>query len=262
MPGNNMQKTVSNFYDNDNPVGGDNLLTSTVRHIDFTNENDYRSDFGYDFRHRRTQTTDWLVYLAEAILAQNTFDNNDNVTLVQQFQWVAGFTALIRQSNTFYDWWQRAYKTQALGSRLGRDYQRAHGPDLVQRPEPAGEADCGGRQPGLHQDGLRPGEPAQRNYTGYSPGRQRRSWSISNNDLIFEQALFSVDATSNTQLVASYQSNQGNTTPNVLTTNARVSYMAFWQDGGGRPIASANYGAAATAPTVPLGRPRRAPSCS
>jgi hypothetical protein len=37
--------------------------------------------------------------------------------------------------------------------------------------------------------------------------------------------------------------------------HARVSYMAFWQDGGGRPIASANYGAAGTAPATPLALP-------
>ena len=58
-------------------VGGNGLLTSTIRHIDGTLANDYSSDFAYDFRDRRTTTTEWIVYGTTAVITFNTLDNND-----------------------------------------------------------------------------------------------------------------------------------------------------------------------------------------
>ncbi len=121
-PGNNMRNTATNIYDNSDtmaPVGGDNLLTSVVRHIDFTPDNDYRSDFYHDFRHRRTGTVEWIdVSQGKFLFTSQTFDNNDNVTQVQQFNSTTDTTdttAIVRQSGTSFDYLQRPYQTQRAG---------------------------------------------------------------------------------------------------------------------------------------------------
>ena len=46
-PGNNMVRTVTNEFDNGNPIGGNNLLTSVTRHIDMS-DNDRLTEFAYD----------------------------------------------------------------------------------------------------------------------------------------------------------------------------------------------------------------------
>ena len=63
------------------------------------------------------------------------------------------------------------------------------------------------------------------------------------NDKIFEQTLLSLDGAGNTLKTALFQRNVADTSSGALTTShARMTYMAFWQDGLGRQIAAANYG--------------------
>ncbi len=99
--------------------------------------------------------------------------------------------------------------------------------------------------------------------TAYSPGSNDNPWTIGTNDRIFEQTLSTLDAASNTLLVSIFQRNNGDTTttgPPGAYPNARVSYTAFWQDGIGRQIASADYGTnnPGTLPlTPPPSRPAR-----
>ena len=99
-------------------------------------------------------------------------------------------------------------------------------------------------------------------YTGYAPTSDTNNFAVNSSDKIFEQTVLTLDAAGNTQLATFFQRNQGDTTVNgaLTSSHARVSYMAFWQDGGERPIATANYGAAATAPTVPLPLPVSGPT--
>ncbi|MEX0641255.1 MAG: hypothetical protein WD468_01065 [Pirellulales bacterium] len=54
---NDMIKTASLFYDGDNPIGGNGLLTSQIQHIDGTSTNDREVAFAYDWRNRRTTVT-------------------------------------------------------------------------------------------------------------------------------------------------------------------------------------------------------------
>jgi hypothetical protein len=117
-PGNNMQKTVTNIIDGGNPVGGDNLVTSIIHHIDDSTANDYQSDFFHDYRNRRTCTREWIKNTpgmpVKYLFTSQTLDNNSNVTQVQQFDSTmdtTDSTALVRQSNVFYDYLQRVYKT-------------------------------------------------------------------------------------------------------------------------------------------------------
>jgi hypothetical protein len=79
-------------------------------------------------------------------------------------------------------------------------------------------------------------------YTGYATGTDD-PWSVDTNDKIFEQSLLTLDAAGNTLLATVFQRNNGASSGNALTTsNARVGYVANWQDGGGRQVAQANYG--------------------
>ena len=60
-PGNNMVKTATSLFDNANPVGGNNLLTTALQHVNDNPDNDRRTDFGYDFRNRHS--VDQRLYL-------------------------------------------------------------------------------------------------------------------------------------------------------------------------------------------------------
>ena len=76
-----MQNTVTNVFDNGDLVGGNNLLTSTIQHIDFTTANYRLTTFAYDFRNRRTTATQYIVPTGtvSAIVTLNTLDNLDRV---------------------------------------------------------------------------------------------------------------------------------------------------------------------------------------
>ena len=91
---NNMKNTVTNKYDNGSVTGGNNLLTSVIRHIGGTTATDYETDFGYDFRNRQVQKTKWIVYETTSVITVNTLDNNGNVTLAQEFNSTTSTTRL------------------------------------------------------------------------------------------------------------------------------------------------------------------------
>ena len=70
---NNMKLVTTNIFDLGNPIGGNNWLTRVVRSIDGTH--DYSTDFGYDFRNRRTETTAWIVNGSVSVITLDTLDN-------------------------------------------------------------------------------------------------------------------------------------------------------------------------------------------
>ena len=241
---NNMKNTVTNVFDGGNHVGGNGLLTSTIRHIDGTLANDYSSDFAYDFRDRRTTTTEWIVYGTTAVITFNTLDNNDRVTKTQQYDSSISVGTLIRQSQTSYDWLGRVFQTQRWGVTEGSGTTNIltsntwfNALNQPVKDLPAGSHaytkttyDLANRPVGV--------------YTGYSPGNNDNPWTIGGNDKVFEQTLFTLDAAGNTLLASAFQRHNGdNTTAGpLLPGNARMYYTAFWQDGGGRQVATANYG--------------------
>jgi hypothetical protein len=122
-PGNNMQNTVTNVFDNGDPVGGNNLLTSTIQHIDFTAANDWLSQYAYDFRNRRTTTTAFTVpdstNFGSSIVTFNILDNLGRVTQTRQYNTSMISTNLIRQRYLLFDWLGRSYQTQIWGVSLG-----------------------------------------------------------------------------------------------------------------------------------------------
>jgi hypothetical protein len=263
-PGNNMKNTVSNFFDDGNPAGGNNLLTSTVRHIDGTN--DYRDDFYYDFRNRRNGTTNWINKLTGTfVFTANTLDNNGNVTMVRQFDSTTDtthITALIRQSTTAFDNLGRPYQTKRYAvtegstspptvALTGMTWYNAM--NLVVKHAPEGGSasftktayDLVNRVMGIYAG-----------YTGFGGGTDSNNFAVNATDKVFEQTIYTLDGAGNTLLAQSSQRNNGDgtTTGQLAPTSSCTNYMAFWQDGGGRPVATANYGTASpgTAPFPPL----------
>ena len=121
-----MCNTVTNIYDGGTLVGGNNLLTSNIRHIANTTATDYRTDFAYDWRNRQTGITQWIVNPGTGgtyVFTSKTLDNNGNLTQTQQFNSTTNtstLTALIRQSNAFYDNLQRVPERSVGGSTWGR----------------------------------------------------------------------------------------------------------------------------------------------
>ena len=98
-------------------------------------------------------------------------------------------------------------------------------------------------------------------YAGYAPDADDDPWSIDTPDKIFEQTLYTLDAAGNTTLVSFFQRNNGDdsTTGALVSTNARMNYSGYWQDGGGRTIAAANFGINDPV-TVPLTPPPSTPT--
>ena len=229
-------------------MGGNNLLTSTIRHIDGMTAHDYRSDFGYDFRNRRTTTTDWIVYGTTSVVTVNTLDNNDRVTRTQQYDSsISVGQRLIRQSQDVL----RLAGPRLPDAALWRDRRvRADEPYILTsntwynalnqpvKQQPAGSQaytkttyDLANRPIGI--------------YTGYSPGGNDDPWTIGANDKVFEQA--HVHPGRGGQHAPGQLPSSGTTATTrpagaLVSSNARMNYTAFWQDGGGRSIATANYG--------------------
>ena len=180
------------------------------------------------------------------MITLDALDNNGNVTQTHQYNTSIATANLIRQSKSPVDWLGRRYQTEVDGVTLGS------GPsgniltsntwfDAFNRPVkdmPAGSQ-------GYTKTAYDLAERLIGRYTGYSPASNDSPWTIGTNDRIFEQTLGTFDAAGNTLLVSIFQRNNGDlSTTGALSAypGSRVSYTAFWQDGIGRQIASADYG--------------------
>ena len=121
-PGNNMVKTATNFFDNANPVGGNNLLTAALQHVDDNPDNDRRTDFAHDFRNRNYLTTAFISTTGTpvSVVTLKTFDNLDGIVGVAQYNTTVGTGHLIRQSATLIDNLRRGL------SDAGQRRQRRH----------------------------------------------------------------------------------------------------------------------------------------
>ena len=158
VPGNNMVKTATSIFDNANPVGGNNLLTTAVEHVNSNPDNDRRTDFAHDFRNRNYLTTAFISTIGTpvSVVTLKTFDNLDGVTGVAQYNTTVGTGHLIRKSATLHR--QPPPRLPDAGLRCQRRHdQRNHAlrQHLVQRPWPTGQAGPGRRLARVHQDGVR-----------------------------------------------------------------------------------------------------------
>ena len=264
-PGNNMQNTVTNVFDNGNPVGGNSLLTSTIRHIDFTTVNDRLTTFGYDFRNRRTTTTEYFnPTFAYCTITVNTLDNLGRVTQTQQYNTSVAGANLIRQRNAFIDWLGRTYQTQVWGVSGGTlsTYPLTGNTWFNAMNQPVKQISSGGSQ-SYTKTAYDLVNRLIATYAGYAVSTDTNPWGISSSiDKIFEQTLLTLDAVGNVLQTTSFQLNQGvSGATGVLTTgNARVSYSGTWFDGIGRTIAVANFGTNSFDPAEILSPPASSPT--
>ena len=260
VPGNNMVKTATSIFDNGNPIGGNDLLTTAVEHVDSNPDNDRRTDFAHDFRNRNYLTTAFISTTGTpvSVVTLKTFDNLDGVTAVAQYNTTVGTGHLIRSSATLLDNLRRAYQTQVNGvsggattgiTLYGNTWFNALG-------QPVKQAPLGGSLVYTKTAYDVVNRPIG-SYTGYAPDGDTHPWEITDEDKIFVQTLTILDGAGNATQIANFQRNNADTSTNVLTTDhARATYAGFWQDGAGRQIAAANYGTnGGTAPTPPLAAP-------
>jgi RHS repeat-associated protein len=243
---NNMVLVTANQYDG-GAAGGDGNLTQVTQ---YASDVDTRvTQYGHDFRDRRTSMTDALNRYTAF-----TYDNLDRLT---QTQWYAspGGT-LIDQSATNYDDRNRPYQriTYAVDPSSGtvvnaltaNNWYDASG-NLIQAIE-AGDGQVFTKN---SYNGV--GWVTAR-YRGYCPtGTSYSQAGTVANDLIVTQVLNTFDEVGNVVSAATYDRlndapSTGTGSTGVLSSAtqpmARVSYTANWYDGGDRQIAMATYGAA------------------
>lgn len=256
---NNMIKTATFIFDNDNPVGGNGLLTREMLHVDGSPANDRITGYAYDFRDRRTTTTQDPDG-SQPIITLAQYDNVDQVIQVDQYQNSATSANRIGESKTYFDDRRQVYLTESYGVTPGngtpvnpqasKTWYDGDGRAVKQHP-----AGSKGYSKTKYDDVGRVSDT----YVGYSPSNNDDPWTIGAGDTIFEQSHNDYDAAGNVVKTTGYQRNVDATGTGELTTsNARATYVGQWFDGIGRPIATANYGTS----TFDRGAVTSAPSSS
>jgi len=240
---NNMKKVVSYEYDG-NTVGGDGTLTNETRHVnDSTNR---VTNYGYDFRGRRT-STDGEIDFYEAY----TYDNQDRLTSVQQKNTTSGGT-LVAQRDTAYDNLGRVY--------LQTNYSVSSGSTGNSLKEKIWR-DATGNVIKVQKLGAKTYTFEKRQYDGVS--RVTKSFvcyhvneadtdysaaSTVTDDTVMSQTENTYDAASNliqTTHRDRFHDATGTgelTTPGGSQPKARVTYVALYPDAIGRQQADADYG--------------------
>ncbi|MBN8625807.1 MAG: RHS repeat-associated core domain-containing protein [Planctomycetes bacterium] len=245
--GNNLVQVTGNVYDG-GASGGDGNLTQQTQFVDASGTNDRVTDFGYDWRDRRTSVDGELEFFLEL-----THDNLDRVVQVDQLNDTEN-GQLLGRSQTFYDDQGRVYQAKrysvnpsngALGNALVDNNWYDEAGNLIKRL-PAGS-----------QQFVKSFFDSQARkyaeYRGYYIGGGTEPYAevglITSSNKIFEQWLAAFDDAGNRLQVASYQrfhNATGNGALNFPYSGtqplARVSYSATWYDGVGRATAEADYG--------------------
>ncbi len=238
-PGNNMVQISGMVYDGGS-AGGDGNLTQGTEYVDASTTR--VTSYQYDFRNRRTVTDGEVDFYQEV-----TYDNLDHVVRADRRNTNSGGN-LISRSETKFDNRGEVYQTirfavnPATGS-IGNSLSDNTWHDA------AGNAICSlpaGSQTfsKMVLDGIN--RPTTR-YVGYNPSDIIVPDSVAS-DIIFEQVQTQYDAASNVIFVTTRQRWDDATGTGPLQGPAgsepksRNSYVAMWQDGAGRSVASANYG--------------------
>ncbi|MBN8628150.1 MAG: RHS repeat-associated core domain-containing protein, partial [Planctomycetes bacterium] len=216
--------------------------------MDASGANDRVTDFGYDWRDRRTSVDGELELFLEM-----TYDNLDRVVQVDQLNDTEN-GQLLGRSQTFFDDQGRIYQTKrysvnpsngALGNALvDNNWYDAAG-NLI-KSLPAGSQQF---VKSFFDSQARQYAEYRGYYTGGGTEPYAEVGQITSANKIFEQWLGAFDDAGNLLQVASYQrfhSATGNGALNFPYSGAqplaRVSYTATWYDGVGRPAAEADFG--------------------
>ncbi|HEX3655331.1 MAG TPA: hypothetical protein VHV55_05985, partial [Pirellulales bacterium] len=253
--GNNMVCTQANVYDGGG-VGDSNVTQSTV-YVDSTSTNDRVTNYGYDWRNRRTSVTGPLGFYQE-----NTYDDANRVIQTDQRNTSAGGTLLAR-SQTLYDEQGRVYQqlrwevdpaTGALGNSLVDNTWYDEAGNVIKSQPSGSQAFTKASYDGL---GRQIGQ-----YTGYFATSGVDDYTtVDETNKIFEQTLTTYDDAGNVLQIASFQRlhNAYSAYGPLTTSTARVTYTAFWYNSANRQMFSANYG---TNGGTALTRPDVAPASS
>ena len=252
---NNMVKVTENQYD-----GGSDQADGTLTQVtQYASATDTRvTAYGYDWRDRRT-SQDGEVDLYE----QYTYDNLDRLTQTDRRDTTSGGN-LIGRTQIKYDDRGRVYQTVTyavdpstgtVGNALTGNTWYDAGQNVIKQIDPgAGQVFTKSTYNGV-------GWPTA-TYRGYDTSESGYSAATTlTSDTILEQVENTYDEAGNLVSQATYARLNDATGTGALLAGtqpkARVSYAASWYDGADRPIASANYGAAAS-----FSRPSTAPASS
>ena len=224
-----MVLTATTIFDNGNPVGGNNLLTTAVEHVDSNPDNDRRTDFAHDFRNRNYLTTAFISTIGPpvSVVTLKTFDNLDGVTGVAQYNTIVGTGHLIRKSATLIDNLRRGYQTQVCGvsggttngiTLYGNTWFNALG-------QPVKQAPVGGSRM-YTKTGYDIVNRPIGSYTGYAPDGDTDPWHVTAEiDKIFVQTLTALDGAGNATQIASFQRNNGDTSTGISPRRATCQVL-------------------------------------
>ncbi|MBN8624754.1 MAG: RHS repeat protein, partial [Planctomycetes bacterium] len=262
--GNNLVQVTGQVYDG-GTAGGDGNLTEQTQFVDASGTNDRVTDFGYDWRDRRTSVDGELEFFLEL-----TYDNLDRIVQVDQLNDTEN-GQLLGRSQTFYDDQGRIYQAKrysvnpnngALGNALVDNNWYDEAGNLI-KSLPAGSQ--------LFVKSMFDGQARKyAEYRGYYTGGGTEPYAdvgqITSSNKIFEQWIAAFDDAGNRLQVASFQrfhNAAGNGVLNFPYSGtqplSRVSYTAAWFDGISRIVADADYG---TNGNVAFTRPATVPARS
>lgn len=264
---NNMLLVSESVYDG-GQAGGDGNLTKSTLWVDEYASNSRITTYVYDWRNRQKAVDGELDFYQE-----NSYDNLGNVTQVDLKNGTST-AGLLARTMTYFDNLGRVYRTEryavnptngALGNFLAANtWYDASGNTVKQVAMGAKDGraftknayDGVGRRIGTYS-GI---------FTGSFPQSYDLAIKVTGADKIFAQLITAYDNASNTIQAADFRrfdTATGNGALHAFSTGtqpiARTSYVAQWYDGGGRQIASADYG---TNDNVELERPASPPERS
>jgi RHS repeat-associated protein len=240
-PGTNLKQVTAVAYD-EGFAGGNSNVTQTIQYVDDTTCR--VTNFGYDFRNRRTAENGELThYLALS------YDNLGRQTRADQHDSTASGN-LIGRSETLYDNRSRVYQTKAyavdpatgtVGVNLTGNNTYDPASNLLEATAPgAGVVTTYNTYDNLGRATL--------TQTGYDDA------GATNGRVVIESVASTYNEAGSTTAISRDQLDAGAT---ITAQTYRTSYSFAWFDGIGRSIASAEYGALASAPTRPSAPPAR-----
>lgn len=245
--GNNLVQVSGQVYDG-GAAGGDGNLTQQTQFVDASGANDRVTDFGYDWRDRRTSVDGELEFFLEL-----TYDNLDRVVQVDQLNDTEN-GQLLGRSQTFFDDQGRVYLAKrfavnpnngAVGNALVDNNWYDEAGNLI-KSLPAGSQLF---VKSMYDSQARKYAEYRGYYTGGGTEPYANVGQVTSSNKIFAQRSGVFDAAGNLLQVASFQrfhNATGNGALNFPYSGtqplARVGYSASWFDGVGRRIAKADYG--------------------
>ncbi len=253
---NNMVQVEAYEYDG-NVAGKNGNLTKVTQLVDANSANNRVTNYGYDWRNRRTSLSGEL-----SRFESYTYDNLDRVIKVEQKNGSGG--TLIGRQETSFDNLGRVFRTKvyavdpstgSVGNALSNDFwYDARGQTM--KTKSAGSS----KLTKSTYNGV--GWPVMQYQTVDTTDSSYADAASITADTVYEQVQFSYDNAGNVVLVTRRQrfhnaTGTGELDGTSTEPRSRVSYEAFWADALGRQIGRCDYG---TNGSTSLSRPSTVPS--